>query len=406
MMLARAILLTAFCSCLSFIAHAENLPSSCSNAVENAVPSEIIKQCSKAAKKGNTEAAYQMGKAYDYNPASLKNYDEALRWYTQAAQQGHILAQRNLAALYDGGSGKARDTFKAFHWYQKAAQQGQPHSQLMSGMMYLYGSGTPQDSEKAKHWFEQAARSGEPNGQYMYGKIIFSQHPQEALHWFQRAAAQNNGYALYQLGLLHYLGEHLLENDEQAIAFAERSIQTGHQKAQLLKEKLLTKQQTTESTVSASSLTMHSSATEKTKQKNSDIEKEKEANASSPLSVAASHKVPTNTPTSIKPKADKEESKGTRWLLSQPEENYSIQLALMSSPSSITRFSRYYPTVEDTHSYASQFPKGTLYVLLKGSYSTFAEAKKAVDALPDKVKKTKPWIRQFRKLQTQYVKPE
>lgn len=399
MVLGRAILVLCLSGSISTIAHAESLPSSCSNALESTTLSTIVKKCSQAANKGNAEAAYRIGEAYDFSPASDDNYNKALHWYNQAAQQGHILAQRNLAALYDGGHGKPRDTFKAFHWYQKAAKQGQPHSQLMTGMMYLYGSGTPQDSGQAKYWFEQAALSGEPNGQYMYGKIIYPQEPQQALQWFQRAAAQNNGYALYQLGLLHYLGEHSLESDETAILMAQKSMQAGHKKAKLLKEKLIAKQRNHASNVDKGTSEQFSD------QPLIDKQQSKPPVLASIPEPTKMHSQKSSTATLTSSKLAENTNKDVQWLIAQPEENYSIQLALMSNPTSISRFARFYPTVDDTHHYASQFPNGTLYILLKGSYPTFTEAKIAMDALPDKVKKTKPWIRQFKKLQTQYINP-
>lgn len=463
--------------------YSEELPKRCQQAVDSNNSEEIIKRCFSAADDGNPEAAFRIGEAYDFSKLSPENADKALYWYNKAAQVGHPLAQRNLAALYDGGYGQHRDTFKAFYWYRKAAKQGQAHSQLMTGMMYLYGSGTPQNSEQAKYWFEQAALSGEPNGQYMYGKILYEESPELALQWYQRAAAQNNGYALYQLSLMHYLGQHPLKNDEVALTMAEKAIRTGHDKAVILKEKLLGRirnqdfyapepkvsindkiednadrkpliaaSATTEpapvaktspeiksidrtevktdvkpGTISRPIATVDSQPTVQIETDVSNKEKldtasGKEKQASQPRVETAAEAtkqlstVKSTPPASNKTNkpADKPDSKkqttastdDSDWLLAQPKSNYTIQLALMSQYASIKRFGRFYPTVEDTFYYVSEFPKGTLYILLKGSYSSWSEAKAALDALPDKVKKTKPWIRQFEKLQSQYVQPK
>lgn len=354
----------------------------CQQALDNSARLEITKHCPAVFKKGDSEMAYRIGESFDFLDQLPDHSLNALKWYTLAAESGHPLAQRNLAALYDGGFGIPRDPFRAFHWYHEAAQQGQPHSQLMTGMMYLYGTGTAQDAERAKQWFKQAAQSGEANGQYMLGKISYASDPSGAIAWFQKSAAQNNRYALYQLGLLHYRGEHLLASDQQAIDYAERSLVAGHDKARVLKERLLARMQPEQTTTAAAK---QQPLTKKSTQPTPAHSSQRHASANPALTAAEDD---------------------SQWLLQQPDSNFTIQLALMSQYDSIKRFARLYPQVKGTRYYLSSFNNGNRYILVKGSYSDITDAKAAMAVLPEPVKKMKPWVRPFSTLQEQYVKPD
>lgn len=365
--------LGSICNSVTSVANEQQ----CQQAHEQKKQESVIEFCQPLAEQGDSEAAFRLGEAYDFLDTLTNHSEQARHWYTIAAKQGHPLAQRNLAALYDGGYGVERDPFKAFFWYRQAALQGQPHSQLMTGMMSLYGTGTAQDNEQATYWFQQAAQSGEPNGQYMYGKIIYDQNPQQALGWFNKSAQQNNRYALYQLGLLHYRGEHLLASDDAALAMAKKSLLAGHEKAQQLIEKLQQRQHKSQQEV-----------------------------ASLPQQAKSSLPRPQAAKINSQAKALPVAVDDSEWFLQQPKQNYSIQLALMSQYASIQRFQRYYPSVKPTFYYQSHFNNGNRFVLLLGSYSTLQEAKQALEALPDEVQKMRPWIRQFDTLQEQYSKPQ
>ena len=46
-----------------------------------------------AAKRGNSDAQYNLGLMYDKGEGVAKDYKEAVRWYTLAAKQGIAIAQ-------------------------------------------------------------------------------------------------------------------------------------------------------------------------------------------------------------------------------------------------------------------------------------------------------------------------
>ena len=83
----------------------------------------------KAAKQGNAEAQYNVGKIYADGVTAdgariEQDFEKALEWYSQAAEQGHALAQFFLGMMYERGDGVAQDVTEAKRLYRLAADQG------------------------------------------------------------------------------------------------------------------------------------------------------------------------------------------------------------------------------------------------------------------------------------------
>ena len=88
----------------------------------------------KAAKQGNAEAQYNVGKIYADGATAdgarvEQDFAKALKWYTQAADQGHALAQFYLGMMYERGDGVLQNTSEAARLYQLAAAQGMTAAQ-------------------------------------------------------------------------------------------------------------------------------------------------------------------------------------------------------------------------------------------------------------------------------------
>jgi hypothetical protein len=77
-----------------------------------------------AAEKGNADAQFNLGFAYDEGEGVTQDYEQALFWYLKAAQQGDVVAQFNLGCMYHEGRGVARNYKQAEFFYLKAAEQG------------------------------------------------------------------------------------------------------------------------------------------------------------------------------------------------------------------------------------------------------------------------------------------
>ncbi|MEH6628779.1 MAG: SPOR domain-containing protein [Motiliproteus sp.] len=411
----------------------------CHGAAQSRQYSEVLGVCKNLATTGDPTAAFHMGEAYEYINDQRRSGTTAAKWYLQAANQNHLQAQRNLAALYDSGFGVPKDPWYAFKWYLRAAEQGQPHSQLMVGMMYVDGTGTAQNMDEGKKWLQSAAQSGEPNAQYIYGKLLYEKTPEQGISWYNKAARQNNSYALYRLGLLHYRGEQLSLDYAMALQYAERAINAKHPKAKMLKQKILQvapqldvaamQGKETDAGVSSSSMSdkKPAIATQTVYQEAPNEADSRPALKANTIQVAkvtkvtpnqavtkssavtltpkpATKTVPAITSTIAKTAATKyvNANDDSSWLLQQPPKNYCIQLALMSHIDGINRYFRYYGLQEQSHFYQAQFNAGPMYMLIYGSYPTLKQAQQAIKSLPGKVQKMKPWIRQMETLQKGY----
>ncbi len=376
----------------------------CEQALRVQNPQQIIAHCQTLAENGHTAAAFALGQAYQTIPGQQRSSKQAARWYRLAAEQGHALAQRDLAALYDSGSGVLRDPWHAFEWYRRAALQGQPDSQLMIGLMYMEGVGTVQNALQARTWIGKAAQADEPNAQYLYGKLLYPEDPEAAIDWYQKSAAQNNPHALYRLGLLFFLGElrgelgaelgaeqldpeELLAGDHRrALALAERAIIAGHPRATLLKQKILQSRAGAGTPARSAIPSLVFNADVADAQQSSD-------EFSAPVAVARSE-ARSDATRRVFPPSDQRP-----WLLQQPPQHYTLQLALMRRFANIKGFFGTGEWPGQARYVRAQFNSGPRYVLLYGSFATLSEAQAAISQLPAGISKVQPWIRQFSTLQ-------
>jgi hypothetical protein len=74
------------------------------------------------ARKGDLEACYQLGFAYERGWGVGQNYQSAKRWLRNAANGGHAEAMRSLASLYESRLGAVVHTTEADDWYDAQAR--------------------------------------------------------------------------------------------------------------------------------------------------------------------------------------------------------------------------------------------------------------------------------------------
>jgi TPR repeat protein len=109
----------------------------------------------RAARQGDTEAAFQMGELERVRDA--RDRSAAARWYRQAAERGHAKAALALALLYKNGDGIARDLPAAVQWLAAAATAGDAHAMFLLSNAYADGEGVPADPRQARALLERAA---------------------------------------------------------------------------------------------------------------------------------------------------------------------------------------------------------------------------------------------------------
>lgn len=146
------------------------------------------------AKRGDSNAQYELGMIYHEGRGVAKDLSRAAWWWRKAAEQGHIKAQYNLGVLYYKGNGVRQDVAKAVMWWRKAAERGHPEAQYNLGLVYSSGRGVPVDYREAAKWYRMAAVQGGEKAQYNLGVLYakgeaFPADYVQAHAWFSIAAA-------------------------------------------------------------------------------------------------------------------------------------------------------------------------------------------------------------------------
>lgn len=179
---------------------------------EAKVPKTELEQLREKAEKGDAQAQYRLGQAYDHGRGVEQNYREAAHWYQQSANQGHRDAQFSLGYFYEYGQGVHIDLEEAVNWYRKSAEQRNTTALVYLGKCYEHGKGVDNNMAEAFQYYHKAAVLGNLWAQHIVGYCYevglgVPQDWNEAVKWYRNAAVQ--GYSptqkkmaeLYRKGL-------------------------------------------------------------------------------------------------------------------------------------------------------------------------------------------------------------
>lgn len=91
------------------------------------------------------------------NNVQLKNYPEALHYYSLAAKAGDLDAYFALGEIYRRGLGVSKSITAALPYYQYAASKGYAPAQYMLGIIYVNGEGVVRNLPKGYAWLTLAS---------------------------------------------------------------------------------------------------------------------------------------------------------------------------------------------------------------------------------------------------------
>lgn len=195
----------------------------------------------KALRKGNPQAQYGMGLAYENGYGGVRqSYRRAFFWYKKAAEQGYALAQTNLGFLYYYGLGVKMNKVMALEWYIRASEQGEVIAQANLGQMYKIGEEVEKDEALAFQLFLQSAKGGCPLGKYELGCAYFvgeivQKNDNEAFKWFRRASHSSDdivaSLASLWLGYMYYWGVGTEKNVKLAFRYIGKAAKLKNKNA-------------------------------------------------------------------------------------------------------------------------------------------------------------------------------
>ena len=113
---------------------------------------EGIKDLKAKALQGDADAQYALGQKFHDGDDVEQDYEEALKWYRMAAEDGHADAQYSLGVMYDLAEGVDKDYEEAMTWYLRAAVQGHAPAHEALEEMLLELSESEDGAETAEAW--------------------------------------------------------------------------------------------------------------------------------------------------------------------------------------------------------------------------------------------------------------
>lgn len=187
------------------------------------------------AQKGDAQAQYALGNAYEFGEGERQDLTKAVEWYRKAAAQGHPDAEFNIGNMYLLGQGIAPDEAKAAEWLRKAADHGVVDAQFLLATLHGSGRGVAQDWSEAARWFRAAADAGDAESAYHLGTMYLAgrgltRDAGEAYKWTVAAAENGFPQAPFVLAYMTAAGEGTPVDDVAAVAWYRRAISAADQR--------------------------------------------------------------------------------------------------------------------------------------------------------------------------------
>lgn len=186
------------------------------------------------AMRGDLDAIYNMGYAYQHGIHFSKNEEEALSWYQKAATIGDSEACREAAKIYMTNE-KLKDVKKAAEYWEKGARCGEPTCQYNLGICYSKGCVFREDRTKAFEWIMKAANQGLAAAQMSAGCFYefrngvrgLQINMSEAIRWYSKAADQGDAEANYNMGVHYENGRGVSVDHQKAMKYYRVAAEDG-----------------------------------------------------------------------------------------------------------------------------------------------------------------------------------
>jgi TPR repeat protein len=212
-----------------------------------------LRELKPLAEQGDADAQFNLGSLYYQGRGVSQDHSEALRWIRKAAEQGHVYAQVTIGSIHSEGVPGViqKDYPRALMWFVFAAAQGDMEAMELRDAMASRMTPTqiaeaqklarefkPQDVyTKTLQELKARGDQGDADAQFKVGLIYYMgqgvlRDYLEALAWFKKAALQNNPYAQYNVGYMCEKGEGTPQDYVEAAKYYRQAAQRGNRLAQ------------------------------------------------------------------------------------------------------------------------------------------------------------------------------
>jgi hypothetical protein len=167
------------------------------------------------AENGDTNAMFEVGKAYMQGQGVLENKNKAVYWMRKAIVGGNLEAKEEME--------------DAFNEYRKGAEQGDPDSMAGLIFFYLWGLSGEEDFKQAEYW----AKKLNANIKYKLGAkailmIVGVLLPANNFRELMEGAQKGNPNYQYGLGFAYLKGFGTDINPQQAVFWFQKAVEQGH----------------------------------------------------------------------------------------------------------------------------------------------------------------------------------
>lgn len=195
-------------------------------------PSKLLEQWRATAKRGDTDAQFNLGCAYLVGWGVERDAATAASWFETAAERDDVGAQFNLGVIHAKGDGTEKNLEKAYKWFKMAAEQGYMEAQFNLGCMYTSGEGIGRDMDESVRWYQRAAQNGHPKAQFNLAVILTAEARREkniykAISLFQQAFANGVPEAAHNLGVIYDKNLGVNHDSQKAVEWYTKAAEQG-----------------------------------------------------------------------------------------------------------------------------------------------------------------------------------
>jgi TPR repeat protein len=202
-------------------------------------------QFRKAAKNGDAEGQYWMGRCSWNGWGAAQRWKDALDWFSQAANQGHHKAMFEMAKMYHYGIGVQYNPMRALELYTRAAELCNGEAMFFLGKVYRSGELGIQDEQRSNHYYneaferlyEQALDCNDADAQFRLGNMYdegegVSRDYAQALAWYERSMTNGNMDSINAMALLYQDGRGVRVDESKAFDLKLKAAQNDCRMAQ------------------------------------------------------------------------------------------------------------------------------------------------------------------------------
>lgn len=162
--------------------------------VEEGIPAMEAK-----AAKGDADAMFRLGVAYQNGLDVERSRATAMAWYRRAADAGHTGAMNNLGSSLSNSSDTAVCR-EGVALLERAALAGDSSAMFNLSSMYGTGSALPLDRGEQQRWLLKSGEAGHPSAMLYLGLAFETgrdgvvKDRDKAIYWYRKAAEHNDDW--------------------------------------------------------------------------------------------------------------------------------------------------------------------------------------------------------------------